>query len=122
MSDTSDNKRVWTSQDILNEINVIIHRSKQKMYEDLKNTNKILYIGAMKEHHEEFFDKFPNLFAKCCYPLSKDDMKQIASMLRSADSIKNGQVSQARAEWILGKDLATKYAPGLLDPKSVMPD
>lgn len=124
MSDTKDKiiKKHWDNDEILTMMNQIIRESKTQKMEELKKLGKLFYLDNMIKLFPDFFESFPYLFEKICWPMNNDDMKQIAEMLVMRDRIKNKNISKKRGEYILGEDLAKRFAPGLLDKNRVMPD
>jgi len=114
---------VWTGDRCMEEVYKVIAESEKKEMVELKNANKWLYMDAMVKKFDEFYTRYGSLFAKVAMGLDEKDMKTVTDFCAMKDRIKNGEISRARGEFILGLDLAKNYdAEALIDPNKQMPD
>jgi len=110
------------TKEIVEWINKVIVESKTSEMVKLREESKMLYLDCMVNKFNLFYESYPNVFAKVCFPLKEEDKKILGQMLATIDLLKKEKISKMRGEYLIGERLAKNYAPGLLDPNRVMPD
>lgn len=122
----SEVQRNWPSNEILLTIKEMIRTSKSDAMIEIKNSQYgglILYMDAMVNKFNDFYERYPELFAKVAMGVTNDDLKRIAEFLVMNDKINAGSISRARGEFILGTKLAKDFnLENLIDTNKRIPD
>jgi hypothetical protein len=124
MSNKNEDKqgRKMVTQEILEWINKIVLESQTEEMIKLRIEHKMLYIDNMVNKFNEFYDSYSQIFVKVIFPMTDEDKQMLGKILAMHDIIKKKKISKLRGEYIIGEELAQKYAPGLLDPNRVIPN
>jgi hypothetical protein len=122
----SEVQRNWPSNEILLTIKEMIRISKSDAMIEIKNSQYgglILYMDAMVNKFNDFYERYPELFAKVAMGVTNNDLKRIAEFLVMNDKINAGSISRARGEFILGTKLAKDFnLDNLIDTNKRIPD